>query len=726
MPFPLPAEEKKEKVLIVAADRAQLTFLREIISEQGYICETAKNGPGAVEKAGEFDPGIILLDITMPVMDGVDACKRLKQNAETMRIPIIILSSTGEKKIMTECLNLGANDFLTKPIDVIELITRMRNLLQLRGIEDKNKALEAIFKVIENAKKEWEHTVDVIDDIVMLVDGRDHIIRCNRPLSALTGRPYKDLLNCKWQNILKESGLSHSIDNLGDTGFYHPSGKWFNYHIYHTKNPETIRKAAAIITLQEVTERKRREKEMHLLQHLTHAINESEDFNSALWVTLKEICETTGWVYGEAWTLSPDETQLVCSPVHYQKAEGLELFRRAGERFTSPVDIGFPGRAWSSKKVIWMKDFAKNSDFPRAAYAIETGLKSSVAIPVMSNSEVALVINLFTFELKEEDEGLITLASTVAAQLGSAMQRKRAEDELKKHKETLEEKNKELEDAYTKLKSVQSQVLQQEKMASVGQLAAGVAHEINNPIGFIMSNLGSLQKYINKITEFIKTQGEAIDAITKQAGIQDSEVIERVKENKRSLKIDFIIEDLANIIKESLDGADRVKSIVQDLKSFSRIDDAEHKMADISSGLESTIKIVWNELKYKTTLKKEYGDIPMTRCNPGQLNQVFMNILINAAHAIEDHGVITVKTWSEKENIFVSIADTGCGMPEDKVGRIFEPFFTTKEIGKGTGLGLSIAYDIIKKHNGDISVKSEVGKGTKFTIRIPVVEDSSG
>jgi two-component system NtrC family sensor kinase len=173
---------------------------------------------------------------------------------------------------------------------------------------------------------------------------------------------------------------------------------------------------------------------------------------------------------------------------------------------------------------------------------------------------------------------------------------------------------------------------------------------------------------------------------------------------------------------ESLDGADRVAKIVQDLKNFSRADDAEYKIADINAGIESTINIVWNELKYKATLRKEFGDIPPTRCSMGQLSQVFMNMLVNAAHSIPTQGTITVKTWSANDTIYVSICDTGTGIPADTLDKIFDPFFTTKEVGRGTGLGLSIAYEIIKKHKGEIRVDSEVDKGTTFTISIPIVE----
>ena len=306
-------------------------------------------------------------------------------------------------------------------------------------------------------------------------------------------------------------------------------------------------------------------------------------------------------------------------------------------------------------------------------------------------------------------------------------ERKMAEHALRNRTAQLETANTELkltsqdlDKAYQELKSAQSRILQQEKMASIGQLAAGVAHEINNPMAFIISNLSSLRKYSDKVTTFIKIQSGAIDTLS--STVDAHKISDELEEHKKALKIEYVLKDLGHLIDESLEGAERVKKIVQDLKNFSRLDESELKLADINNGLESTINIIWNDLKYKATLKKEYNIIPETVCNLGQLNQVFMNVLVNASHAIETHGEITVTTSSNDLNIYITISDTGQGIPPDKLNRIFEPFFTTKEVGKGTGLGLSIAYDIIKKHRGEITVDSEVGRGTTFTIIIPIVK----
>ena len=266
-----------------------------------------------------------------------------------------------------------------------------------------------------------------------------------------------------------------------------------------------------------------------------------------------------------------------------------------------------------------------------------------------------------------------------------------------------------LEKAYAELKEIHAQMLQQEKMASLGQMAAGIAHEINNPTGFIISNLGTLRKYLERLVEFMAMQS------AKGALANDEELTAA----RKQLKVDRIIGDIPSLIDESLEGADRMKKIVRDMKRFSRSDDSEPTLSDLKECLESTINIVWNELKYKAVLKKEYGELAPISCYPQQLNQVFMNLLVNAAHAIESQGEIGIRTWQEADAVFIAISDTGSGIPDEIRNRIFEPFFTTKEIGKGTGLGLSISYDIVKKHGGNIWVESAPGRGTTFTIKLP-------
>lgn len=265
-----------------------------------------------------------------------------------------------------------------------------------------------------------------------------------------------------------------------------------------------------------------------------------------------------------------------------------------------------------------------------------------------------------------------------------------------------------------KLEHAQNQLLQSEKMASVGQLAAGVAHEINNPVGYINSNLKSLRIYSEQLITLIAAYGE-IDP-----NHMEPDQSRRIMKLKEEMDLEFIEQDLCELIDESISGTQRIKDIVVDLKDFSHTSSKHWETADLLKGLESTINVVWNELKYKAEIVKEYGELPLVECIPSQLNQIFMNLLVNAAHAIEKRGTITIKTFSKAGEAFIEISDTGKGISEAALKRVFEPFFTTKAIGKGTGLGLSVSYGIIKNHNGRIEVQSQVGVGTKFTVVCPI------
>ncbi len=273
----------------------------------------------------------------------------------------------------------------------------------------------------------------------------------------------------------------------------------------------------------------------------------------------------------------------------------------------------------------------------------------------------------------------------------------------------------ELQKAYLELKDAQMHIFQQEKMASIGQLAAGVAHEINNPMGFVSSNLTTLGKYMERLTEYITAGELAIESCR-------GDEAEKLKNLKKSLKIDYISDDSRLLISESQDGASRVRRIVQDLMSFSRADQAETVPVNLNDVLDTAINFAGNEIKYIATINREFGDLPEIKCSSQQLNQVFLNLLVNAGHAMSgtQDGIITIRSWCEGDYACVSITDSGCGIPEDIRQKIFDPFFTTKEVGKGTGLGLSISHEILKKHGGDITVESEIGVGSTFTVRLPV------
>jgi len=292
--------------------------------------------------------------------------------------------------------------------------------------------------------------------------------------------------------------------------------------------------------------------------------------------------------------------------------------------------------------------------------------------------------------------------------------------ELNEHKEmelALQKEKTEQEALIKKLAAAQEQLLQSEKLASIGQLAAGVAHEINNPVGYVSANVTSLEKYLNEI--FL-----LLDAFDRHANTlpADHEVLQAIGREKKAHDLEFLKEDIPSLLHESKEGLSRVRKIVQELREFSRSDEGIFALADLHAGLESTLKIVNNEIKYKAEIVREYGEIPQIECNLSQLNQVFMNLLVNAAHAIADKGSITIKTGRSDNHaeVWIKIKDNGMGIAPENFKRIFDPFFTTKPVGKGTGLGLSLSYGIIQSHHGRIDLESTLGVGTAFTITLPI------
>ncbi|MHA1973125.1 MAG: two-component system sensor histidine kinase NtrB [Candidatus Hodarchaeales archaeon] len=272
----------------------------------------------------------------------------------------------------------------------------------------------------------------------------------------------------------------------------------------------------------------------------------------------------------------------------------------------------------------------------------------------------------------------------------------------------------------TELKRIQQMLIQSEKMAAIGNLAAGVAHEINNPVGFIHSNLEILNKYNKKLTKYVSK----IDKMSKTLTNDKNGDLQQVKTTLDSLlkqyKISYILTDSKAAIQESLEGTERVKKIVAALRSFTEEKSVEFKPANINKRIEQTLDMVWNELKYKLEVVKDFGDLPEIECDIHQLIKVFTNLLLNAAQAVENKGVVTIKTFQHNNNVVIQISDSGIGIPREHLGTIFDAFFTTKDPNKGTGLGLTTANKIVQDHGGTIKVQSEEGKGSTFTITLPI------
>jgi two-component system, NtrC family, sensor kinase len=335
-----------------------------------------------------------------------------------------------------------------------------------------------------------------------------------------------------------------------------------------------------------------------------------------------------------------------------------------------------------------------------------------ISVPVMADGSARMLMGVGNKESDYDQYDVETLLLMGNA-IWRIVSRLRTERALQQRVNELVKLNRDL-------ATTQLQLLQSEKMASIGQLAAGVAHEINNPIGYIKSNLGSLADYVDKLQGVVRAYSQ-LESHLESGGMDVLvQAMAEVKQCKADADFEFLLMDLPELIAESREGVERVSKIVMDLKNFSRVGETEFQWTNLHVGLESTINVVWNELKYKADVFRDYGDLPPVYCVASQINQVMMNLLVNAAQAMVERGSITVRTGVQGELVWLEVQDTGQGMDAAAQAHIFEPFYTTKPVGQGTGLGLSIAMGIVKQHHGTLSVQSVLEQGSTFRVTLPI------
>jgi len=367
-----------------------------------------------------------------------------------------------------------------------------------------------------------------------------------------------------------------------------------------------------------------------------------------------------------------------------------------------------------NRRMFYLTNFKKNFGINMEASFGRFGVGGILAFPVVANNYTSAIIYMFLDCEEENIEELVSLFESSVKQLGILIEHRYSSEKL-------EENYYQLKNMVDELGVAQKQLLHAEKMASIGQLSAGIAHEINNPMGYVKSNIGSLKDYNCVFSEGL-LKAKVIAELSAAERIKSDEIYDEFKRFWATSDVDYLLEDSHNLMSETTGGIDRVLDIVSGLRSFARASDTKWALCQVNDCLTEALKLSHNELKYKCEIKQSLADIPPIQGNAGELVQVFLNLLINAGQAIVDKGEISVSTNIVNGGIEVRLLDDGCGIADSTLSRIFDPFYTTKEVGKGTGLGLSISFGIIENHSGRIDVTSEEGKGSCFSVWLPVAE----
>jgi len=470
------------------------------------------------------------------------------------------------------------------------------------------------------------------------------------------------------------------------------------------------------------------ERETRLLLEVTQYLTQASTWEEAIAKIIKSICDHIFWDYGEAW-LPQDNTETLSYLANpFATHPTFRSFCQVSSTLQFKPGEGLPGTIWQTQTLEWIEDITQDPQklLTRQSLALDIGLKSAFGMPIMVNKQVMAILIFYQTQPTPCQLNIVALVQAIASQISLLIQRKQSELQLQQQAEDLAQ-------ALHQLKTTQTQLIQSEKMSSLGQLVAGISHEINNPVSFIMGNIEHLESYIQ-------------DLIQIYYGYQQSYPTPppHLTQLIADLEIDFTLTDLPNVILSMKSGTERITKIVNSLRRFAHLDEAQLKRVDIHDEIESVLTILNNRLKLQPSpgiaqvnapeieVQRDYGQLPKLDCFAGELNQAFMQIMMNGIDALQERYqsekeqlnfpyILSIKTqWlQDLGQAQINISDNGIGIPTEVKSRIFDPFFTTKPVGKGTGMGMAISYQIIvEKHGGSLKCVSSAQE-TTFIIHLP-------
>jgi len=688
----------KTRILYIEDDEAQRSDLIGRLEARGYSMRGASSGEEGLELLQRGEADVVLCDLNMPGLDGIEVLGRIKRIRPDL--PVLILTTRGTMKLAVRAIKAGAIDFIRKPPEIDEIEVSINGALERRRLEErldrypddlesavKERTEEMEREVRRRTEELEEHAIALAQANVDLLGVQELLEEKNLELQKAEERMV---------TIMEASPLPLAVTRVGDGRIVYA-----NLHLGNligTDPKELIGRVSPDFYFYPEDRRAVVEMIARGEDVSSREVLMKRPDNSPVWMLLSTVVtELSGEPVFVSGLYDIDERKTAEAALKESEA----LFRGIVENVNDIVFTLTPDQRLSyvspnvkdllgyssaevvgreQKKFIHREDLAGLVDFYESV--LRAGREGAHYECRIMHKEGGIRWYTIDASVVKDGDGAPQFVVGIA-------------HDFTRHKESVDE----LEKKNVELKETQSQLVQSEKMAALGMLVAGIAHEINTPIGAVNSMHDTLLRSVDKLRD-----GVAI------------ECADNPERMARFERLFGVIGD-ANRVMQS--GIDRVTTIVRRLRSFARLDEAELKVVDINEGIEDTLTLVHHELKHNTTLVKNYGDLPPISVFPGRLNQVFLNLIVNARQAMKGQGTITIETRMEGHTAVVEIADTGTGIAKEDLRRVFDPGFTTKGVGVGTGLGLSICYQIVEDHHGEISAESEKGKGTTFTIRIP-------
>jgi PAS domain S-box-containing protein len=459
---------------------------------------------------------------------------------------------------------------------------------------------------------------------------------------------------------------------------------------------ETGQVNGGVVVFHDITQRVKFERRLAAQYETTRVLAEASLPSQANEKILQIICESLDWDFAVFWRLDAYAQRLGCSATLCRPPLSFPKFEALIKRSPTDRGVGLPGHVWETAQPCWIPDIGRDLNFPHQEIALEEGLRSGFAVPILLRGDCLAVLEFLSREARPAEPALLEMMSSLGTQIGQFIERQQ----------------------------MRARVVQSEKLASLGMLSAGVAHEINNPLSYVANNLAVLERDVRFLFTLLTTYEKAHPSLT----ATQPDVIREITRLALEFDLPYVKENMGKLLQSTRQGIKRVADIVQNLRGFARVDRHSVHQADIQEALKTALEMIQGRLKRRAiTVEQHLEKLPQVNGSPAQLNQIFLNLLVNAMQAIESthrsDGHIAVAATINDGEVVVEVADNGCGISEDILPRIFNPFFTTKNVGDGTGLGLSITHSMVQDHGGRMEVDSVLGQGTRFRVILPVARN---